>query len=125
MLFKFQYRKTNHQPFKYTKQTRSENSKCALYMILFHYCIYILFLWQKRKLHLSLEQCCDFYADQYGKPVFPSLTAFMSSGPTMALTLARKNAVAHWKSIIGPVNSMKARETHPEWSVCEFFDQVL
>ncbi|XP_074530723.1 nucleoside diphosphate kinase homolog 5 [Halichoeres trimaculatus] len=69
---------------------------------------------QRRKLHLSPEQCGDFYAEHYGKPVFPSLTAFMSSGPIIALTLARKNAVAHWKSIIGPVNSIKARETHPD-----------
>ncbi|KAM6999914.1 nucleoside diphosphate kinase homolog 5 [Tautogolabrus adspersus] len=69
---------------------------------------------QKRKLQLSPEQCSDFYADQYGKLFFPSLTAFMSSGPIVALTLARDNAVVHWKSIIGPVNSIKARETHPE-----------
>eukprot|EP00064_Thunnus_orientalis_P005759 superscaffoldBa00000578_g5773 len=69
---------------------------------------------QKRKLQLSPEQCSDFYADQYGKLFFPSLTAFMSSGPVIALTLARNNAIAHWKSIIGPVNSTKARETHPE-----------
>ncbi|KAM7417780.1 hypothetical protein PAMA_017432 [Pampus argenteus] len=69
---------------------------------------------QKRKLQLSPEQCSDFYADQYGKLFFPSLTAFMSSGPIIAFTLARDNAIAHWKSIIGPVNSTKARETHPE-----------
>ncbi|XP_076595607.1 nucleoside diphosphate kinase homolog 5 [Chaetodon auriga] len=69
---------------------------------------------QKRKLQLSPEQCSDFYADQYGKLFFPSLTAFMSSGPIIAMTLARDNALAHWKSIIGPVNSIKARETHPE-----------
>ncbi|XP_010733914.3 nucleoside diphosphate kinase homolog 5 [Larimichthys crocea] len=69
---------------------------------------------QKRKLQLSPEQCSDFYADQYGKLFFPSLTAFMSSGPIIAATLARDNAIAHWKSIIGPVNSIKARETHPE-----------
>ncbi|XP_059201482.1 nucleoside diphosphate kinase homolog 5 [Centropristis striata] len=68
---------------------------------------------QKRKLQLSPEQCSDFYADQYGKLLFPSLTAFMSSGPIIAMSLARKNAIAHWKSIIGPVNSAKARETHP------------
>ncbi|XP_041800439.1 nucleoside diphosphate kinase homolog 5 [Chelmon rostratus] len=68
---------------------------------------------QTRKLQLSPEQCSDFYADQYGKIFFPSLTAFMSSGPIIAMTLARDNAVAHWKSIIGPVNSIKARETHP------------
>ncbi|KAF1384598.1 hypothetical protein PFLUV_G00121860 [Perca fluviatilis] len=68
---------------------------------------------QRRKLQLSPEQCSDFYADQYGKLFFPSLTAFMSSGPIIAMTLARDNAIAHWKSIIGPVNSTKARETHP------------
>ncbi|MBN3297348.1 nucleoside diphosphate kinase homolog 5 [Amia ocellicauda] len=69
---------------------------------------------QKRKLHLSPEQCSDFYADQYGKLFFPSLTAFMSSGPIIALVLAREQAIAHWKSLIGPANSTKARETHPE-----------
>uniref|UniRef100_A0A3Q4GZJ8 Nucleoside diphosphate kinase B n=2 Tax=Neolamprologus brichardi TaxID=32507 RepID=A0A3Q4GZJ8_NEOBR len=69
---------------------------------------------QKRKLLLSPEQCSDFYAEEYGKHFFPSLTAFMSSGPIVALMLACNNAIAHWKSIIGPVNSAKARETHPE-----------
>ncbi|XP_030001497.1 nucleoside diphosphate kinase homolog 5 [Sphaeramia orbicularis] len=69
---------------------------------------------QKRKLQFSPEQCSDFYADQYGKLFFPSLTAFMSSGPTFALTLARDNAIAHWKSIIGPASCTKARESHPE-----------
>ncbi|XP_074503651.1 nucleoside diphosphate kinase homolog 5 [Sebastes fasciatus] len=69
---------------------------------------------QKRMLQLSPEQCSDFYADQYGKLFFPSLTAFMSSGPVVAMTLARENAIAHWKSIIGPVNNTKAKETHPE-----------
>ncbi|XP_010780162.1 nucleoside diphosphate kinase homolog 5 [Notothenia coriiceps] len=68
---------------------------------------------QKRKMQLSPEQCSDFYADQYGKLFFPSLTAFMSSGPIIAMTLARHNAIAHWRSILGPVNSTKARETHP------------
>ncbi|XP_037531807.1 nucleoside diphosphate kinase homolog 5 [Nematolebias whitei] len=69
---------------------------------------------QKRMLQLSPEQCSDFYADQYGKLIFPSLTAFMSSGPVVALTLARDDAVARWKSIIGPANITKAKETHPE-----------
>uniref|UniRef100_A0A671VE44 Nucleoside diphosphate kinase B n=1 Tax=Sparus aurata TaxID=8175 RepID=A0A671VE44_SPAAU len=69
---------------------------------------------QKRRLQLSPEQCSDFYSDQYGKLFFPSLTAFMSSGPIIAITLARDNAIGHWKSLIGPVNSIKARETHPD-----------
>ncbi|XP_041845308.1 nucleoside diphosphate kinase homolog 5 isoform X2 [Melanotaenia boesemani] len=69
---------------------------------------------QKRRLQLSPEQCSDFYADQYGKLFFPSLTAFMSSGPIVALTLTCDNAIAHWKSIMGPANITKARETQPE-----------
>ncbi|XP_041079552.1 nucleoside diphosphate kinase homolog 5 [Polyodon spathula] len=69
---------------------------------------------QKRKVHLSPEQCSDFYAEQYGKLFFPSLTAFMSSGPTIAMILARDKAIAHWKALIGPPNSAKAKETHPD-----------
>lgn len=78
----------------------------------------VSFLQQKRKLQLSPEQCSDFYADQYGKDFFSSLTAFMSSGPIIAMTLARSDAITHWKFVIGPVNSIRARETHPERSVC-------
>ncbi|KAM8908705.1 nucleoside diphosphate kinase homolog 5 isoform 2-T2 [Spinachia spinachia] len=66
-----------------------------------------------QKLQLSPGQCCDFYADLYGMPLFPSLTAFMSSGPIIAMTLARDDAIGHWKSIMGPANVTKARETHP------------
>ncbi|XP_051505301.1 nucleoside diphosphate kinase homolog 5-like isoform X2 [Myxocyprinus asiaticus] len=69
---------------------------------------------QKRKLHLSPEQCSDFYIEHYGKLFFPHLTAFMSSGPVVALALARHQAIATWKSIMGPVSSIKARETHPD-----------
>uniref|UniRef100_A0A3Q2QND1 Nucleoside diphosphate kinase B n=1 Tax=Fundulus heteroclitus TaxID=8078 RepID=A0A3Q2QND1_FUNHE len=69
---------------------------------------------QKRRLQLSPEQCSEFYAHQYGKLFFPSLTAFMSSGPIIAMTLARDNAIAHWKSMMGPDNISKAKENHPE-----------
>ncbi|KAG8439146.1 hypothetical protein GDO86_005384 [Hymenochirus boettgeri] len=69
---------------------------------------------QKRKVHLSPEQCSDFYSDQYGKMFFPSLTSFMSSGPIVALVLARNNAISFWKELMGPTNSLKAKETHPE-----------
>ncbi|XP_054648075.1 nucleoside diphosphate kinase homolog 5-like [Dunckerocampus dactyliophorus] len=66
---------------------------------------------QRRTLLLTPEQCSDFYALHYGKLIFPRLTAYMSSGPIIALSLARDNAIAHWKSIIGPA---RATETHPE-----------
>ncbi|KAK3564669.1 hypothetical protein QTP86_024824 [Hemibagrus guttatus] len=82
---------------------------CNNLVILHH-----LTLQQKRKLQLSPEQCSDFYAKHYGQPFFPSLTAFMSSGPVIALALARHRAIATWKSLMGPSNSAKAKETHPE-----------
>ncbi|XP_072204168.1 nucleoside diphosphate kinase homolog 5 isoform X1 [Excalfactoria chinensis] len=68
---------------------------------------------QKRKLQLSPEQCSIFYADQYGKMFFPNLAAYMSSGPSVAMVLARHQAVSYWKELLGPSNSIKARLTHP------------
>ncbi|XP_042737338.1 nucleoside diphosphate kinase homolog 5 isoform X1 [Lagopus muta] len=68
---------------------------------------------QKRKLQLSPEQCSIFYADQYGKMFFPNLAAYMSSGPSVAMVLARHRAVSYWKELLGPSNSIKARMTHP------------
>ncbi|NXX90704.1 NDK5 kinase, partial [Centropus bengalensis] len=68
---------------------------------------------QKRKLQLSPEQCSNFYADQYGKVFFPNLTAYMSSGPIVALVLARHWAISYWKQLLGPSSSVKARRSHP------------
>ncbi|GCB70421.1 nucleoside diphosphate kinase homolog 5 [Scyliorhinus torazame] len=68
---------------------------------------------QKRKVVLSPELCSDIYAAHYGKMFFPSLTAFMSSGPTIAMVIVRHQAVAYWRDLIGPANSVNAKETHP------------
>ncbi|XP_066053377.1 nucleoside diphosphate kinase homolog 5 isoform X1 [Chamaea fasciata] len=67
---------------------------------------------QKRKLQLSPEQCSNFYAEQFGKVFFPNLTAYMSSGPIVAMILARNCAVSYWKELLGPSNSLRARITH-------------
>ncbi|XP_061786246.2 nucleoside diphosphate kinase homolog 5-like [Nerophis lumbriciformis] len=66
---------------------------------------------QKRTVQLTPEQSSDFYAEHYGKVTFPRLTAYMSSGPIIALSLGRHNAVSHWKSIIGPA---KDAQSHPQ-----------
>ncbi|XP_065590897.1 nucleoside diphosphate kinase homolog 5 [Cyrtonyx montezumae] len=68
---------------------------------------------KKRKLQLSPEHCSIFYADQYGKMFFPNLAAYMSSGPSVAMVLARHQAISYWKELLGPTNSIKARMTHP------------
>ena len=78
------------------------------------YLIYLCFGLQKRRIHLTPEQCSDFYAEHYGKMFFPSLVAYMSSGPIIAMVLARENAIGYWRELAGPTNSFKARETHPD-----------
>ncbi|XP_022444601.1 nucleoside diphosphate kinase homolog 5 isoform X1 [Monodon monoceros] len=69
---------------------------------------------QRRKLHLSPEHCSNFYVEQYGKMFFPNLTAYMSSGPLVAMILARLKAISYWKELLGPSNSLVAKETHPD-----------
>ncbi|XP_051899716.1 nucleoside diphosphate kinase homolog 5-like [Pristis pectinata] len=68
---------------------------------------------QRRKLQLSPEQASEFYSQHSGKMVFPSLTTHLCSGPIVALLLARESAITHWKELLGPADSEKARETHP------------
>ena len=65
-------------------------------------------------MHMTPEQTSDFYAEHYGRLYFPSLVAFMSSAPIVALMLARTEAVKGWRHLIGPTNSVTARETRPD-----------
>ena len=89
-------------------------------------CLYILVCYlQKRRVHLTPEQASDFYAEHYGKLFFPSLVAYMSSGPVISLVLAREKAISYWRELIGPTNAIKARETHPDWYVNTFIIQSI
>lgn len=64
---------------------------------------------------MTPEQTSDFYAEHYGKLFFPSLVAYMSSGPMIVMVLAKSNAITYWRELIGPTNAIKARQTHPDW----------
>lgn len=68
----------------------------------------------KRWVHLSPELCSEFYNEHSSKIFFPGLVAFMSSGPIVALQLARPDAIATWRALIGPTNAKKAREQAPD-----------
>jgi len=63
---------------------------------------------------LTPEQASEFYAEHFGKPFFPGLVAYMSSGPVMALVLAHETAIDRWRELIGPTDSSRARSTHPD-----------
>ncbi|RLN86765.1 hypothetical protein BBJ28_00003160 [Nothophytophthora sp. Chile5] len=71
---------------------------------------------RQRRLRLSRDQAGAFYAEHRGKPFFETLLAFMTSGEIVALELSRTHAIRVWRAIMGPTNSLKARETHP-WTL--------
>ena len=59
---------------------------------------------------LTRERAERFYAVHMGKPFFPNLIAFMTSGPMVALVLEHENAVQYVRSIIGNTDPSKAAE---------------
>lgn len=69
---------------------------------------------QQRRVKFTPEQASDLYAEHYGKMFFPSLIAFMSSGPTLAMVVAKRNAIKDFREILGPTNSEQAREVDPK-----------
>ncbi len=60
--------------------------------------------------HLSKSQAEGFYAVHHGKPFFPGLTEFMSSGPCVLMVLERENAIQHWRDVMGATDPAKAAE---------------
>jgi nucleoside diphosphate kinase homolog 5 len=62
---------------------------------------------------LTPEQASEFYAEHFGKMFFPSLVAYMSSGPISVMVLAKENCVKAWRELIGPTNALKAKQDAP------------
>lgn len=58
--------------------------------------------------HLTLAQAEGFYAVHRGKPFFPRLTEFMSSGPCAPLVLEGEGAILRWRTIMGKTNPAEA-----------------
>ncbi len=61
-----------------------------------------------RQMQLSLKDAEGFYAVHKGKGFFDELCQFMSRGPVVVLALRRKDAVAHWRKVIGATNPANA-----------------
>lgn len=57
---------------------------------------------------ISPEVLKEHYAHLLDKPFFPELETFMQSTPVVALALAKENAVAAVREIVGPTDSKKA-----------------
>jgi nucleoside-diphosphate kinase len=58
-----------------------------------------------------------FYEAQKGKPFYPGLVEFMTSGPVVALVLAKADAITGWREVMGPTDVFEARLKAPKWCV--------
>lgn len=61
-----------------------------------------------RMLRLSRPEAEGFYAVHRERPFFPSLTAFMSSGPVVVLALEAEDAIRKWRTLMGVTDPSKA-----------------
>jgi nucleoside-diphosphate kinase len=61
-----------------------------------------------RQLRLSQAQAEGFYGVHRARPFFPSLVAFMTSGPCVVIALEGDNAIQRWRELMGPTDSTKA-----------------
>ena len=62
---------------------------------------------------LSKERAGVFYGEHKGKPFYPALMDFMTSGPIWALALTGVDAIAKWRKLMGPTDSDEARMADP------------
>ncbi|KAJ0005688.1 hypothetical protein NQD34_015582, partial [Periophthalmus magnuspinnatus] len=68
----------------------------------------------QREVTLTEEQVRQFYAQKVDESFFPALLQTMTSGPVLALVLAKVEAVQHWKNMLGPSDVTEAKDENPE-----------
>jgi nucleoside-diphosphate kinase len=61
-----------------------------------------------RLVRISPERAREFYAVHEGKPFLAELVAFMSSGPVLTLALAKENAIADLRVLVGATDPAEA-----------------
>ena len=61
-----------------------------------------------KMLRLSTAQAEGFYAEHKGKPFFPPLVEFMTSGPVMVQVLEGENAILKNRELMGATNPQEA-----------------
>jgi len=61
-----------------------------------------------RLTRLTPAQAGAFYEVHRGRPFYPDLVAFMTSGPCLPMALEREDAVAHLRTVIGATDPAEA-----------------
>jgi nucleoside-diphosphate kinase len=63
-----------------------------------------------RMVRMTRREAEGFYEVHRERPFFGDLTAYMSSGPAVVITLEREDAIAHWRNVMGATNPAEAAE---------------
>lgn len=58
--------------------------------------------------YLDRQQAAAFYAEHEGKPFYEKLIDFMSSGPCVAASLVKDNAIDDLRKVVGPTDPAEA-----------------
>uniref|UniRef100_H2ZDH8 Nucleoside diphosphate kinase-like domain-containing protein n=1 Tax=Ciona savignyi TaxID=51511 RepID=H2ZDH8_CIOSA len=68
----------------------------------------------QKEMTLTREQAESFYSEHKDKDYFEPLVKQMTCGPVLALCLAHNDAVAQWRSMLGPKVLSEAIEEQPD-----------
>ena len=63
-----------------------------------------------QQMDLTKEQAQKFYEVHKERPFYGELVDFMTSGPCIPIALAKDNAVADWRKLIGATDPAEAEE---------------
>jgi nucleoside diphosphate kinase len=55
----------------------------------------------------------EFYIEHAERPFYPALKEFMTSGPAMVMVIEGSDAILSWRTLMGPTNSLVAKEKSP------------
>ena len=75
----------------------------------------------KKSLHLTEEEAEGFYIEHKGKPFFPDLITFMTSGPIQVQILEGENGIAKYREVMGNTNP---KEANPGTLRADFADSI-
>ncbi|KAJ3126393.1 thioredoxin domain-containing protein 6 [Nowakowskiella sp. JEL0407] len=66
-----------------------------------------------KKIWMTSDQVAEFYKVHADKPYYNTVISYLSCAPTLALVLAKDDAVKAWRELMGPQNSKRAKEEFP------------
>lgn len=75
----------------------------------------------KKLLHLNEKEAEGFYIEHKGKPFFPDLITFMTSGPIQVQILEGDNAISKYREVMGNTNP---KEASPGTLRADFADSI-